>query len=119
MSQAKQHLYNALNTMGAATPPTPIDVRDAIIEAQDVALSLDEDSRIAVCEIVTLLRSRIATLDRFAGAWQRSAAQIKLAISELEAETTEPPYGTPEWTAAVDDVLQRSISKRMTEIPNQ
>lgn len=118
MSQATQHLYNALNAMGAASPTWQGDVRDAIIEAQDVALSLDVDSRIAVCEIIILLRSRITTAIRLQKACEQATEQIKLAIEAIESKPTEPPYGTPEWTAAVD-AHQQATSKRMTEIRNQ
>lgn len=95
MSQAKQHLYNALNEMEAAIPSTPLDLRDAIIDAQDVALTLDEEDRIAVCKVITLLRTRIATLDRTTEAWGRSTEQIKLAIEAIESKPAEP-YGMPQ-----------------------
>jgi hypothetical protein len=93
-----QHLYNALNAMGPVIPSVKIDFRDEIIDAQDVALELDEEDRIAVCKVITLLRTRIAALDRISEAWGRSVEQIKLAIKELESNpdtTPNEPYGMP------------------------
>jgi hypothetical protein len=84
--KAKQHLYNALNAMSSSVPSIQIDIRDEIIDAQDVALTLDEEDRIAVCKIITLLRTRQASIDRISEAWSRSVEQIKLAIKEIESE---------------------------------
>lgn len=91
-----QHLYNALNAMGSAIPDNPFDIRDAVIDAQDVALTLDDCQRADVMKAVTLLRARTETLDRITKAWEQSMKQIKLAIKEIESEPEAEPYGMPQ-----------------------